>query len=376
MILFDEEDGLDDTPMFKQRADEMEASAKRLKDRCAALLAGAKKYRDGITTMLDATNAFTAALADFGGGSDEESLHLGSAVMSQFIKVFRELAGFYDFLRTQLDLGMIERVQKDWMEGVLAAARDERRKYDRKASDYESARVRHQSLKKLTKREVLEKSHADLATARCGEEEARFELARKLTEVELSKRYSFLELVVGAVHAHLMFFRNGTDLLGRLESPINDALQIGEHLRAEKVLRERGLEDMIRGRKEAADRREALIAREVAALEPVPGSGAPGAGASLDGGAAGNGGPGPASGGSVVLSAGPGGPVQMSSANAELSADIERLIRTTRSTSGQQVSIIKQGYLCKRSQGKGRSDFKRRFFVLDSNGMMYYYSHK
>jgi hypothetical protein len=43
--------------------------------------------------------------------------------------------------------------------------------------------VRHQSLKKLTKREVLEKSHADLATARCGEEEARFELARKLTEV-------------------------------------------------------------------------------------------------------------------------------------------------------------------------------------------------
>jgi hypothetical protein len=35
---------------------------------------------------------------------------------------------------------MIERVQKDWMEGVLAAARDERRKYDRKASDYESAR--------------------------------------------------------------------------------------------------------------------------------------------------------------------------------------------------------------------------------------------
>jgi hypothetical protein len=57
-------------------------------------------------------------------------------------------------------------------------------------------------------------------------------------KVELSKRYSFLELVVGAVHAHLMFFRNGTDLLGRLESPINDALQIGEHLRAEKVLRE------------------------------------------------------------------------------------------------------------------------------------------
>jgi hypothetical protein len=38
--------------------------------------------------------------------------------------------------------------------------------------------------------------------------------------------------------------------------------------------------------------------------------------------------------------------------------------------------VIKQGYLTKRSQGKGRHDWKRRFFVLDSTGMMYYFSHK
>jgi hypothetical protein len=62
----------------RRKVDEMEASAKRLKDRCAALLAGAKKYRDGINTMLDAQNAFAAALSGFGGGSDEESLHLGA----------------------------------------------------------------------------------------------------------------------------------------------------------------------------------------------------------------------------------------------------------------------------------------------------------
>lgn len=40
----------------------------------------------------------------------------------------------------QLDLGLIERVQKDWLEGALAAARDERRKYDRRAYEYDSAR--------------------------------------------------------------------------------------------------------------------------------------------------------------------------------------------------------------------------------------------
>jgi hypothetical protein len=100
--------------------------------------------------------------------------------------------------------------------------------------------VKHQSLKKLTKREVLERSHADLAAARCGEEEGRFDLARRLTEVELSKRYAFIELVVGSVHAHLMFFRNGNELLGRLEAPTNDALAIGEHLRGQEAAKKVG----------------------------------------------------------------------------------------------------------------------------------------
>lgn len=60
------------------QVDELEGSAKKLKDRVSALLAGAKKYRDGITSMLDAHTAFAAALNEFGGGSDEESLHLGA----------------------------------------------------------------------------------------------------------------------------------------------------------------------------------------------------------------------------------------------------------------------------------------------------------
>jgi len=157
--------------------------------------------------------------------------------MAQFIKVFKELAGFHDFLRTQLDLGLIERLQQDWLDGVLQAQREEKRRYDRRAADYDAARVKHQALKKLTKREVLERSHAELAAARRGEEEGRFDLARKLTEVELSKRYAFLELVVGSVHAHLMFFRNGNELLGRLEGPINDALAIAEHLRGQETVR-------------------------------------------------------------------------------------------------------------------------------------------
>jgi hypothetical protein len=68
---------------------------------------------------------------------------------------------------------------------------------------------------------------------------------------------------------------------------------------------------------------------------------------------------------------------------------------TTKHTRAPQVTVIKQGYLTKQSGGhkpkdgkggdakaasgsssKGRGDWKRRFFVLDSTGMYYYYSHK
>lgn len=84
---------------------------------------------------------------------------------------------------------------------------------------------------------MLERSHADLSAARRAEEAARFDLARRATEVELRKRYAFLEAVVGAVHAHLVFFRSGADALGRLEGPISDALQIGEHLRSREAAR-------------------------------------------------------------------------------------------------------------------------------------------
>lgn len=44
-------------------------------------------------------------------------------------------------------------------------------------------------------------------------EEARFDMARKLTEVESSQRYSFLEALVGAMDAHLRFFQRSFEVI-------------------------------------------------------------------------------------------------------------------------------------------------------------------
>lgn len=56
----------------------------------------------------------------------------------------------------------------------------------RRCSDHESARLRHLALKKVTKRDVLDKSAAELSVARQAADESRYELARHLNTVGLT----------------------------------------------------------------------------------------------------------------------------------------------------------------------------------------------
>jgi hypothetical protein len=49
----------------------------------------------------------------------------------------------------------------------------------------------------------------------------------------VAKRHAFLTMVVGVVAQHLVFFRQGAALLGRMEGPYSDAMAIVEHLRKE-----------------------------------------------------------------------------------------------------------------------------------------------
>ena len=55
--------------------------------------------------------------------------------------------------------------------------------------------------------------------------------------------------------------------------------------------------------------------------------------------------------------------------------ELEGFIRATVESNGAQVTILKQGYLSKRSSNI-RREWKRRFFVLDSAGQLYYFSNK
>lgn len=59
-----------------------------------------------------------------------------------------------------------------------------------------------------------------------------------------------------------------------------------------------------------------------------------------------------------------------------MTADFEAYMRATANGRGGGLGVLKQGYLLKRSSNNVYRDWKRRFFVLDSTGMLYYYSSK
>jgi Arf-GAP with coiled-coil, ANK repeat and PH domain-containing protein len=63
-------------------------------------------------------------------------------------------------------------------------------------------------------------------------------------------------------------------------------------------------------------------------------------------------------------------------AAAGMKAEVEQHIRATAASKGSQITVLKQGYLLKKNSGGLRREWKRRFFVLDSSGMLYYYSAK
>ena len=56
-------------------------------------------------------------------------------------------------------------------------------------------------------------------------------------------------------------------------------------------------------------------------------------------------------------------------------ATFESYIKESEESQGSVVTILRQGWLLKRSSNM-RREWKRRFFVLDSLGMLYYYSNK
>ncbi|XP_010492053.1 PREDICTED: ADP-ribosylation factor GTPase-activating protein AGD4-like [Camelina sativa] len=316
---------LEDSPMFQKQVCSLEGTADELKDRCQKLHKGVKKFMASLGEASKGESAFADCLEAFGAGHDDPiGLSIGGPVISKFINTLRELSSYKEFLCSQVEHVLLERLM-NFINVDLQEAKESRHRFDKAAHSYDQSREKFVSLKKNTKGEIVAELEEDLENSKSTFEKSRFNLVNSLMTIEAKKKYEFLESISAIMDAHLRYFKLGYDLLNQLEPFIHQILTFAQQSKEQSKIEQ----DRLARRIQEFRTQSELDSQQLAAnAEP-----------------------------SGVNGNRVGGTIPYKNTETSLTADKE---------------VIKQGYLLKRSSSL-RTDWKRKFFVLDSHGSMYYY---
>ncbi|CAF1707791.1 hypothetical protein Bca4012_005801 [Brassica carinata] len=329
---------LDDSPMFRQQMQCMEESADLLGMRCLRFYKDCTKYTEGLGEGYDGDIDFVNALESFGGGHNDPigvafggtylsffffsqiSLSQGDMflffyssgpVMTKFTVALREIGTYKEVLRSEVEHILNDRLVQ-FVNVDVQEIKEARKRFDKASITYDQAREKFLSLRKSTRLDVAATIEEDLHSARAAFEQARFHLVSALSNAEAKKRFEFLEA--------------GYELLQQMEPFINQVLSYAHQSRECTNYEMASLNERMQEYKRQVDRETR----------------------NLNGSPTGDG---------------------MRHNSRSSQKVIEAVMQ---SAAKGKVQTIRQGYLSKRSSNL-RGDWKRRFFILDSRGMLYYY---
>ncbi|TKY73707.1 ADP-ribosylation factor GTPase-activating protein AGD1 [Spatholobus suberectus] len=313
--------------MFRQQLQCMEESSESLRSRCMKFYKGCRKYTEGLGEAYDGDIAFASALESFGGGhSDPLFVTLGGPVMTKFAIALREISTYKELLRSQAEHMLNDRLL-NMLNVDMLDVKEARRRFEKASLVHDQAREKFMSLRKSTRMDVAAVVEEELHNARTSFEEARFNLVSALHNVEAKKRFEFLDAVTGVMDAHLRYYRQGYQLLHELEPFIIEVLAYTQKAR------ESYNEEQISLCERMLENKKYVHHGSMLSLNPCR---------------------------DVVQ-------VQPFSRISNKVADA-----VTESAENGRVQIIRQGYLSKRSSNL-RGGWKRRYFILDSCGTLYYF---
>ncbi|XP_022972057.1 ADP-ribosylation factor GTPase-activating protein AGD3-like isoform X1 [Cucurbita maxima] len=322
---------LDDSPMFRKQIQCLEESAELLRERSLKFFKGCRKYTEGLGEGYDGDIAFASSLETFGGGhNDPISVAFGGPVMTKFTIALREIGTYKEVLRSQVEHMLNDRLMQ-FVNFDLLEVKEARKRFDKASLLYDQAREKFLSLRKGTKNDVASLLEEELHNARSAFEQARFILVTALSNVEAKKRFEFLEAVSGTMDAHLRYFKQGYELLHQMEPYINQVLTYAQQSRERSNYEQAALSERMQEYKRQVDRESRWSS---------------------------NGSNGSPNGGDGIQAIG--------------RSSHKMIEEVMQSAAKGKVQTIRQGYLSKRSSNL-RGDWKRRFFVLDSRGLLYYY---
>ncbi|CAN6485570.1 unnamed protein product [Victoria cruziana] len=268
----------------------------------------------------------------FGGGhNDPVSIAFGGPVMTKFTIALREIGTYKEVLRSQVEHMLNDRLLQ-FVNINLQDVKEARKRFDKASLVYDQTREKFLSLRKSTKMDIIAVAEEELHSARASFEQARFHLLTALSNVETKKRFEFLEAVSGTMEAHLRYFKQGYELLHQMEPYIHQVLTYAQQSKERSNYDQAALAERMQEYKRQIDRESRWSS-----------SGSHGSGSPTR---------------DRIQTIG-------RSSHKMIEAVMQSAVKG-------KVQTIRQGYLSKRSSNL-RGDWKRRFFVLDSRGMLYYY---
>lgn len=321
---------LDDSPMFRKQLQALEETAEALRERSQRFYKGCRKYTEGLGEAYDEDIAFASALEMFGGGhNDPIGVAFGGPVMTKYTIALREIGTYKELLRSEVERKLNDKLTQ-FVNIDLQDVKEVRKRFDKASLHYDQAREKFLSLRKSTKMDIVTESEEELRNARSTFEQARFNLVSALSSIESKKRFEFLEAVSGTMDAHLRYFKQGYELLHQMEPYIHQVLTYAQQSRERTNYEQAALAERMQEFKRQIDR-ESRWSFSGAQNSPT---------------------------GDGIQAVG-------RSSHKMIEAAMQSTVKG-------KVQTIRQGYLSKRSSNL-RGDWKRRFFVLDSRGLLYYY---
>uniref|UniRef100_A0A8I6Y2W7 Uncharacterized protein n=1 Tax=Hordeum vulgare subsp. vulgare TaxID=112509 RepID=A0A8I6Y2W7_HORVV len=313
---------LEDSPMFRKQVTSLEQLTDELKQRCSNLHKGCKKFMGSLDEGYAGDLLFADALEAFGAGRDDPvSVAIGGPVMSKFTTAFRELGTYKELLRSQVEHMLSERLTQ-FINEDLHDAKDCRQRLDRATMGYDQAREKFVSVRKGTRAEVVTGLEEDLHNGKSAFERCRFNLVHALANIEAKKKYEFLESISAVMDAHLRYFKQGFELLSQMEPFIHQVLTYAQQSK-EMAMNE---QDKLAKRIQEFRTQEEISNLRMASNVNTSTSG--------DG---------------------------IHVVGLQSYKKIEALMQST--ANGQRSENL-------------RGEWKRRYFVLDSHGTLYYYGNK
>ncbi|KAI4385824.1 hypothetical protein MLD38_003817 [Melastoma candidum] len=324
---------LEDSPLFHKQVFTLEQTNEELKERCLGLYKGCAKFLNSLGESCKGDAAFADSLEAFGGGLDDPvSVSIGGPVISKFMSALHELASYKELLHSQVEHVLVDRLMQ-FLKVDMQEAKDSRQRFHKAEQAYEQAREKFLSLKKSTPEDIITEHEEELQNSKSAFERSRFGLVNALMNIESKKKYEFLESISAIMDVHLRYFKLGYELLSQLEPFIHQVLTYAQQ---SKEVGNAEQDKLAKRIQEFRTQAELDSLQASSNIEPTISS------------------------------------VSLHPACGKSSKDIEAIMQ---SSANGEVLTIKQGYLLKQSSST-RGEWKRRYFVLDGHGTLYYYQNK